>query len=204
MELLNKLASGYLITFMYGLSILIALVLHELGHATVSHLLGDPTPKNEGRLTLNPLKHLDLIGTLCMVILGFGWAKPVQINPQYYKNRKIGTVYVSLAGPCTNFLLGFIGTILLKCLPNASLFLTTFIGVNISLGVFNLIPIPPLDGSKILSIILPEDLYFKFISLGQYGMFILILTLSTGVLRPILTFLVSWVYKLYDFLLFFL
>ena len=204
MGLLNQLASGYLTTLMYGLSILIALVLHELGHATVSHLLGDPTPKNEGRLTLNPLKHLDLIGTLSMVILGFGWAKPVQINPQYYQNKKLGTVYVSLAGPCTNFLLGFIGSILLKCIPSLSSFFTVFVGVNISLGVFNLIPIPPLDGSKILSIILPNDLYFKFISLGQYGMIVLVLALSTGILRPILTILVSLVYRLYDFLLFFL
>ena len=92
-------------------AVLIAMVLHELSHAYTSYRLGDPTPKLTGRLTINPLKHLDLFGSLCLLLLGFGWAKPVQINPRYYKNPKIGTLWVSLAGPGMNFLLAFIGSI---------------------------------------------------------------------------------------------
>lgn len=189
-----------------GLSILIALVFHELAHGYISHKLGDPTPSRDGRLTLNPMAHLDLFGTICMVVFHFGWAKPVQINSQYYKNRKLGTVLVSLAGPCMNFILALIGTILITLLPETifSLFLYYFVSINTSLGVFNLIPIPPLDGSKVLGAVLPEEIYFGYMRYEQYGMFLLMILLMTGVLTPILTVLVNFMFRLYDILLFFI
>jgi Zn-dependent protease len=189
-----------------GISILIALVFHELAHGYISHKLGDPTPSRDGRLTLNPMAHLDLFGTICMIVFHFGWAKPVQINSQYYKNRKLGTVLVSLAGPCMNFILALIGTILITLLPETvfSLFLYYFISINTSLGVFNLIPIPPLDGSKVLGAVLPEKIYFGYMRYEQYGMFLLMILLMTGVLTPILTVLVNFMFKLYDILLFFI
>lgn len=189
-----------------GISILIALVFHELAHGYISHKLGDPTPSRDGRLTLNPMAHLDLFGTICMIVFHFGWAKPVQINSQYYKNRKLGTVLVSLAGPCMNFILALIGTILITVLPETvfSLFLYYFISINTSLGVFNLIPIPPLDGSKVLGAVLPEKIYFGYMRYEQYGMFLLMILLMTGVLTPILTVLVNFMFKLYDILLFFI
>ena len=105
-----------------ALSVLVALVLHELAHAFVSYKLGDPTPKSDGRLTLNPLKHLDLVGTICLVLFQFGWAKPVQINSRYYKNEKQGVLFVSLAGPVCNFIQAIIGSVLLKVIPGSTLY----------------------------------------------------------------------------------
>src|SRR5690606_27408402 len=135
----------------------LALSMHEFAHGAVSYRLGDPTPAYAGRLTLNPLAHLDLMGSLAFLIsiqagLGFGWAKPVPVDPRYYRNYKKGLVLVGLAGPLANFTLAFVFSLLLKVLINNPFwvqFLLINILVNISLGVFNLVPIPPLDGSKV-------------------------------------------------------
>lgn len=160
--------------------------------------MGDPTPKKDGRLTLNPLANFDLIGTLCLLFFGFGWAKPVEINPYYYKNKKLGTAIVSLAGPVSNFLLAFIGMVLLKIGGNTILtqFILALISVNIGLGVFNLIPIPPLDGSKLLAIVLPKNLYWKFMEFSRYSMFILMIVLYTGILSPVLNKGTNFVFQL--------
>lgn len=178
-----------------AISFLIAIVLHEWSHGYVSYKLGDPTPKMEDRLTLNPLKHIDIIGLLFLIVARVGWAKPVIINPEYYKNKKWGTVLVSIAGPLMNFILAFFTVILMKIAIMQGLyvgdmlvdFLVTLLSINLSLGIFNLFPIPPLDGSKIWSAFLPEDTYFKFINLGQIGMIIVLILVMTGVLLPILT-----------------
>lgn len=168
--------------------ILISLSFHEAAHAFVSYKLGDPTAKNMGRLTINPLKHLDPLGTLMMIIsartgIGFGWAKPVPINPNYYKNRKQGTMLTGLAGPVSNLLLAFLSAFpLLFININYNIdtlgqydkitIIYNFIGMffvsNISLAIFNLLPIPPLDGSKILTGILPSRLYFKLMQYENY------------------------------------
>lgn len=167
-----------LISYLYMVPvILLSLSFHEFSHAFVSYKLGDPTAKNMGRLTLNPFKHLDFIGTLMMFVARIGWAKPVPINPAYYKDRKKGTMLVSLAGPLSNILLAFIAAFPLVYLsvsypaygyqPGgvASIlfeFSLLFFAVNINLAVFNIIPVPPLDGSKLLSGILPQRMYFRF------------------------------------------
>ncbi len=195
-------------------AVLIAMVLHELSHAYVSYRLGDPTPKQTGRLTLNPLKHLDPIGSICLLVLGFGWAKPVQINPNYYKNPKVGTLWVSLAGPGMNFLLAFIGSLgvsLIYKITGDSIsfqteagyraflyifrFLYYFMLINIGLGVFNLIPFPPLDGSKVLATILPDRLYYTWMRYERYGQFILMVLLYAGLLSTPLAFLRSGVFN---------
>lgn len=187
-----------------GIAVIIAMVFHELAHGYVSYKLGDETPKRDGRLTLNPMAHLDLFGTIMLFLFHFGWAKPVQINPYYYKNKKLGTVVVSLAGPFTNFIIAFICILLLRLnslLPIIIVeFLYSLITINIGLGVFNLIPIPPLDGSKVLAAVLPQDLYMKYMSIEQYGFIILIVILSTGVLSPFLNVLFTYVYEILGFL----
>ena len=189
-------------------AVLIAMVLHELSHAYTSYRLGDPTPKLTGRLTINPLKHLDLFGSLCLLLLGFGWAKPVQINPRYYKNPKIGTLWVSLAGPGMNFLLAFIGSIGVSLIVKYTgdgitfqseagykaflylyRFLYYFMLINIGMGVFNLIPFPPLDGSKVLAAVLPDRAYYTWMRYERYGQFILMILLYTGILSGPLAYL---------------
>lgn len=189
-------------------AVLIAIVLHEWAHGFISYKLGDPSPKAEGRLSLNPLKHLDPIGTLCLLFFRFGWAKPVQVNPNYYKDRKMGMMWTALAGPIMNFVISFIAIFIvmigLKFFPNLLysdlgfyiynvLLVTSFL--SISLGVFNLIPIPPLDGSKILFAILPEDMYFAYMKYERYGMILLVILLYSGVFSMILSPLTTGIYN---------
>ena len=169
---------------------LIALMCHELAHGWVSGKLGDPTPKMQGRMTFNPLAHLDPIGTLLMIFTGFGWARPVEVNPMYYKNRKKGMALVALAGPMANFILAFIGAfigiVLLKFFGDsyaASSLITTimyvFVVRNINFMVFNLIPLPPLDGSKILGMFLPNRTYYTMLQYERYAI-ILLMALSVS------------------------
>lgn len=166
---------------------LIAIVLHELGHGLVSYMLGDPTPKNEGRLTLNPLKHLDPIGTLCLILCHFGWAKPVSVDPTYYKKPKLGMTLVGLAGPMMNFLVAILSFVFIGILMYIRIYVVdnTFIYIlynffsylsiiNIGLGVFNLIPISPLDGSKVIGVILPNKAYEEYMGYQKYGMYFMI------------------------------
>ena len=163
---------------------LIAIVFHELTHGLFSYFLGDPTPKEQGRLTLNPTKHLDLFGTLCLIIFGFGWAKPVRVDPRYYKNPKWGMALVALGGPLANFIIAFISGLIISLInyyaPYTKVFEILYyfflylMIINIGLGVFNLIPIPPLDGSKIIGAILPDNAYNQYMKYQRYGMFFII------------------------------
>lgn len=179
-------------------AVLLAISMHEFAHGYISYRLGDPTPKEHGRLSINPLHHLDLMGTLFLLIAHFGWAKPVRVNPYYYKNKKWGMVAVALAGPVMNFLLAFLGIISMGVLFKVyqghlgavqqffMRFLNYLFIINIGLGLFNLIPVPPLDGSKVLGAILPETYYFKYMQYERYGYGLLIVLLMLNVLdRPL-------------------
>lgn len=179
--------------------ILTAIPVHETAHAYVSYLLGDPTAKEQGRLTLNPLKHFDPIGTLCLLVTGIGWAKPVPIDVRYYKNRKLGMALSALAGPVSNFIMAFLSLVVYKIIYYASYnaastvfdyILVVFyymIIINIALGIFNLIPVPPFDGSRILFSILPDRWYFGIMKYERY-IFVavfLILTLTHVLDEPL-------------------
>lgn len=180
---------------LYFLAFVVALTFHECSHALAAYKLGDPTARNMGRLTLNPLKHLDLMGTLLLLLVGFGWAKPVPVNPRNYRNPKRDDIIVSLAGITSNILLAFLATpiymLTIKHGSNIALvvswFICAFIQTNIVLALFNLIPISPLDGSHVLEdLLLPVCGPKPFLWLRQYGRYLLIVVLIalnyTGVL----------------------
>lgn len=183
---------------------LLALTVHEFAHGSVAYRLGDPTAARMGRLTLNPLKHLDPLGVLAFFLMKIGWAKPVPVDPRYFKNPRQDMIWVSLAGPGSNLVMALISAVLAKALVIVSLGLPYFIlmplmqmfvasiWINIMLAVFNLVPIPPLDGSKILGGLLPRDLAALYSRLEPYGFIVLLVLFYTGILprfiMPIISF----------------
>ncbi|MBO5114896.1 MAG: site-2 protease family protein [Peptococcaceae bacterium] len=179
------------------LAVLLAITLHELAHGYVAYCLGDNTAKAAGRLTLNPLAHLDPIGALMMLIAGFGWAKPVPVNPFFFKgNRTTGMMLVSLAGPLVNLIVAYIAYAVYVAgqgfytVPFLNQFLNYCIILNVFLAVFNLIPIPPLDGSKILAGFLPKQTAFKFLTtMERYGfvilMVLILFNITDMIIQPI-------------------
>lgn len=186
-------------TLLYvGLALLVAATIHEFAHAYVADRLGDPTPRSQGRLTLNPLAHLDPVGTLLILIAGFGWAKPVQINPTYFRDWRRDTIMVAAAGPLANitllFLLGVpykLGLLSFGGSPMDVLLLIV-VRINAMLAVFNLIPVPPLDGSKILMGLLPPSQAVAYARLQPYGIFILLLLVMTNALAVVLFGPMNW------------
>ena len=193
-------------------ALLIAFAFHEYAHALAADRLGDPTPRSQGRLTLNPLVHLDLMGTLMVLLFHFGWAKPVQTNPRYYKMDPVrGHMLVALAGPVMNFFVALIATILYGLLiiwlggtswePVVAVIMGTIISLNIVLGIFNLLPIPPLDGFSVLSGILPSRWAYKLRMIEPYGFIILIVFMLTGIFGSVLTPLIDIVATPYQMLL---
>ena len=161
-------------------SILIASTVHEYAHAYSAFRLGDATAKAEGRLTLNPIKHIDPLGALSMILFRFGWSKPVPINEYNFDNREVSTAIVAFAGPLSNLVLagitGIVNFLLVKD-PNSliAFLLYTFATINIALAVFNLIPIPPLDGHKIVRAFLPKNLQYSWEKLEKYSVFLILL-----------------------------
>ena len=193
--------------------LLLALSVHECAHGYIAMKLGDPTARNLGRLSLNPLKHLDPIGAICMLLFGFGWAKPVPVNSRYFKNPRRDMALTALAGPVSNFLMALIGMFLFRgagalfyALPYPTDFWFSvenvvvnmcleFAILNISLGVFNLIPVPPLDGSRIFLTFLPPRLYFGLMKYERYVMLAMFVLLYLGVFSRPLSFLVTSIFN---------
>jgi len=163
-----------------ALALIVAITIHEFSHALAADKLGDPTPRSLGRLSLNPLRHLDPIGTLALIFFGFGWGKPVPIDPYNLQHPKRDEAIISLAGPVSNLILALIISLLVKFLPlnNISiLFLSILVQINVVLAVFNLLPLPPLDGSKIFLALLPQDKSLQWQeAFEKYG-FVLIIVL---------------------------
>lgn len=187
---------------------LITIVVHECAHGYIAYKMGDPTARNMGRLTLNPLKHIDPIGFIMLMFLGFGWAKPVMINPRNFRNPKKGMAISALAGPVSNILMAILGAIILgiinfiyynfasnaiKFVEMAQWFFSYFMTMNVYFAVFNFLPVPPLDGSRILSYFLPYKLSYYYNYVERYGFLVLIILLYTGILSIPLTFLSGWI-----------
>lgn len=191
MGLLNLLIKDPWTFILLVIPLLYSIIIHELAHGWVAYRMGDPTAKYAGRLTLNPLKHIDPIGTAMLFLFGFGWAKPVPVNLQYIPHARLGLILVSSAGIVANMIFAFLAVLLLRLwspAPSGSsgLFLYYLAQINIMLASFNLIPIPPLDGSKILMGFMTERLQFAFSRLEPYGLFIIIGLLYLGALDPII------------------
>ena len=164
-------------------AILIAMTVHEFCHALAAYALGDKTAKADGRLSLNPLNHLDPWGLLLLILFGFGWARPVNVNYSRLRHRRSGLAITAAAGPLSNFVMAFISVIFIVLslrIPNITVaynlneFLSYLAMFNISLGIFNLIPVPPLDGSKIVGELLPAKTRFKYYGIERYSMIILL------------------------------
>ncbi|WP_058485422.1 site-2 protease family protein [Defluviitalea phaphyphila] len=187
--------------------ILIGITFHEFAHGLIAYSLGDKTPKREGRLTLNPIAHIDPIGLLLLFFINFGWAKPIHTNPSSFKNRKKAMIMISIMGPIANLLVAVLFTAILKIISSYNLSVDKYyilyqiinygILINIILAVFNLIPIPPLDGSKILFNLIPPRTYFKIIQYQYILQIVLIVLLLMNVISKILD---PIVWSIYEFL----
>ena len=198
--------------------VLVALTFHECAHALVAYKLGDPTAKHMGRLTLNPMKHIDVVGALCMMLCGFGWAKAVPVDMRQFRNPKRDMAITALAGPATNLLLGFIGAffyaLTVSLLPNSIgsefvywlvtillTFIRNFGVLNIYLAIFNLIPLPPFDGSRILSAFLSDKYYIKLMQYERHialGFFLVLFADSRflgGYISGALSAVVYWFFN---------
>lgn len=189
------------------LIIFLVLPFHEFAHGWMASKLGDNTAKYSGRLTLNPIQHIDPAGAVMLLIFGIGWAKPVPVNPRNFKNPKAGMAITALAGPVSNLLAAFVGAILLNItylfigqIPlmvhqAIQIFFLKFIGINIALAVFNFLPIPPLDGSRLLQAFLPDRILMRFYQYERWFMLAVIVLLFTGVLDYPLSVLNNYVWQ---------
>ena len=183
-QMLGDLVSRFLAVFL-------CLTVHETCHGLAAYALGDPTAKGQHRLSFNPLRHIDWLGFVSMLIVGFGWAKPVPVDMRYFKKPKQGMALTALAGPVSNFLMAVLFLFLVRWMywnaPATALalwlydFLLNVVILNIGLGLFNLLPIPPLDGSKVLFALLPDRLYWKLMRYERYGMLVLLLLVAFDV-----------------------
>ncbi len=187
-------------------AVLLCLVVHEVSHGLAAYYLGDPTAKQSHRLSLNPIHHLDPFGLLMMMVVGFGWAKPVPVDPRYFRDPKKGMAITALAGPASNFVLAYLSAIVYSALYAVAVvrgqtaglalaleFFSMLLVLNIGLGIFNLIPFPPLDGSKVVAMFLSDRQYLQWMRLERYGMIVLMAVLWFGFLDGFLGTARTWV-----------
>ena len=189
-------------------SVFLCLTIHETCHGLAAYALGDPTAKRAHRLSLNPLRHIDWIGFFMMIVAGFGWAKPVPVNPNYFKKPKEGMAITALAGPVSNFLLAlllllaarlvYVRALMTGVLPETLFsFLVNTASLSVGLGLFNLVPVPPLDGSKVAAVLLPDRAYNWLMRYEQLGMVLLVVIISVGVGSNALNAAIDWVFGLF-------
>ena len=188
-------------------AVFLCLTIHETCHGLAAYALGDPTAKRAHRLSLNPLRHIDWLGLLMMVVAGFGWAKPVPVNPNYFKKPKQGMAVTALAGPVSNLLLAILllliarGVYIRAALTGSFsatwfAFLLDTASLSVGLGLFNLVPIPPLDGSKVLAVLLPDRAYDWLMHYERFGMLVLVMVISVGIGSNALDSAIRWVFML--------
>ncbi len=206
MGLIKLLFTDPLAFLLIAIALLYSLVLHELAHGWVAYIMGDPTAKRLGRLSLNPLKHLDPVGTIMLFMFGFGWARPVPVNFNQLRNRHGAMISVSAAGIIANMLLAFLAFLLDRWLaPSPAGVLAALLyylaQINIILAAFNLIPLPPLDGSKILLGLAPPNIQNKLLRIEPYGFFIIIGLLYFGALNPVISFFRAMILSVINLLL---
>jgi Zn-dependent protease len=194
--------------FAFVIAVIVGITFHEFSHAAVATIQGDTTARSQGRLTLNPVSHLDPLGSIALVVAGFGWGRPVPFSPMHLRNRRWGAALVGLAGPAANFVLALAAVVALRLLYAGSFdgfqvdfrlrLLEMLVLLNVVLGVFNLLPIPPLDGSRLLSIFLPPSRQNIVYFLDQYGIFLLlgILILAPNLLTPLFRGITRFLYGL--------
>lgn len=188
--------------------LVIALVVHEYAHAKVADAMGDFTPRMTGRLTLNPMAHIDPIGLIMLLVAHFGWAKPVMINARNFRDWRKGELLVAFAGPAANFAVAFVALLAMALLFKVGMFsegvrlvLSMMVLYNINFAIFNLLPLPPLDGSKILMVLLPGKYAYKLMSLERYSFIILIVLMMTPFLTMILIPLQKLVLSMFNLII---
>lgn len=196
----------YWLSVLYSVpAVLLALSFHEWAHAWAAYRCGDPTARNMGRMSFDPLRHLDPVGTICLLFFRFGWAKPVPVNPRYFRHPRRDEVIVSLAGIIMNFILSFIAYGILFTATQVfhwynAIFLNIMqpvVTLNITLGIFNLIPIPPLDGFHVAEVLFPRAMHRFGEAVGRYGMLILVMLLVSGVVGWVLNGFTTWLLSVY-------
>ena len=207
----NVSLSSVIISIVSSLAVkFLTMPIQEYAHALAATMLGAPTPRYTGRLHLSPFAHIDYFGALCILPVGFGWAKPVQVNPNYFKNPKRDMAITAFAGPLSNLCVAFVGLFIYNLfyfftlktqiifLYYIALFFFYISQINIGLAVFNLIPVPPLDGSRLLAAFLPDRLYYRIMQYERYLYFAVIILVFTGVLDRPLSFVISGILSAFN------